>query len=67
MKKVFADNNFNYYLPLSKVRKIDKWLVEKYSIDCLFHRHEFYASRGDGVSIEEIKKIRSIFFSLISS
>ena len=56
MKKVFADNNFNYYLPLSKVRKIDKWLVEKYSIDCLLHRHEFYASRGDGVSIEEIKK-----------
>jgi SAM-dependent methyltransferase len=60
MKKVLADNNFNYYLPLSKVRKIDKWLVEKYSIDCLVHIHEFYASRGNGASIEEIKKVNRL-------
>jgi 2-polyprenyl-3-methyl-5-hydroxy-6-metoxy-1,4-benzoquinol methylase len=57
MKKVHADGRDNYYLPLTTIKKIDKWLVEKYLIDCLENIEEFYSLRGNGISDKDRKKV----------
>ena len=57
MKKVHADDRENYFLPLTKVKKLDKWLLEKYSIDCVLEFDKYYASRGRGAPQKELIKV----------
>jgi|LauGreSBDMM110SN_4_FD.fasta_scaffold04809_5 2-polyprenyl-3-methyl-5-hydroxy-6-metoxy-1,4-benzoquinol methylase len=60
MKKVQADGRSNYYLSLSKVKKLDAWLKERYSIDCFVDFEEYYAMRGVGVTEAEHRKINRL-------
>lgn len=60
MKKVQADGRTNYYLPLSKVKKLDAWLKERYSIDCFVDFEKYYAMRGVGVTEAEHRKINRL-------
>jgi len=60
MKKVQADGRSNYFLPLSKVKKLDAWLKERYSIDCFVDFEEYYAMRGVGVTESEHRKINRL-------
>jgi len=60
MKKVHADGRENYFLPLLKVKKLDKWLLEKYAVDCVLEFDKYYASRGRGASQKEILKVDSL-------
>ena len=60
MGKVFADDNFNYFLSLSKIRKLDAWLLENYSIDCFVDVEKFYGSRDNGVSSRELKRVNNL-------
>ena len=60
MKKVQADGRSNYYLPLSKVKKLDAWLKERYSIDCFVDFEQYYAMRGVGVTEAEHRKINRL-------
>jgi 2-polyprenyl-3-methyl-5-hydroxy-6-metoxy-1,4-benzoquinol methylase len=60
MKKIQADGRSNYFLPLSKVKKLDAWLKDRYSIDCFVDFEEYYAMRGIGVTEAEHKKINRL-------
>jgi hypothetical protein len=60
MKKVFADGRENYYLPLPKVKKIDKWLRENYSIDCYINFETFFGARGKGTTHQERLKVEKL-------
>jgi 2-polyprenyl-3-methyl-5-hydroxy-6-metoxy-1,4-benzoquinol methylase len=60
MKKVQADGRSNYFLPLSKVKKLDAWLKERYSIDCLVNFEEYYSKRGVGVSDADHRKFNRL-------
>ena len=60
MKKVQADGRSNYYLSLSKVKKLDAWLKERYSIDCFVDFEEYYAMRCVGVTEAEHRKINRL-------
>jgi len=57
MDKVLAEGYFNYFLPLSKVKKLDKWLVDTYSIDCFIDFEDLYSYRGIGASKQELLKV----------
>lgn len=60
MKKVNADGRSNYFLPLSKVKKLDAWLKERYSVDCFVDFDKYYAMRGVGVTGAEHRKINRL-------
>jgi 2-polyprenyl-3-methyl-5-hydroxy-6-metoxy-1,4-benzoquinol methylase len=60
MKKVFADDRENYYLPLSRVKKIDKWLRENYLIDCYTDFETFFVARGKGTTHQERLKVEKL-------
>jgi SAM-dependent methyltransferase len=60
MKKVFADGRENYYLPLPKVKKIDKWIRENYSIDCYINFETFFGARGKGTTHQERLKVEKL-------
>ena len=60
MKKVQVDGRSNYFLPLSKVKKLDNWLKERYSIDCFVSFEDYCASRGVGVTEVEHRKINRL-------
>ena len=57
MTKVHADGRDNYYLPLTTIKKIDKWLAEKYHVNCLENFEEFYSLRGKGISDKDRRKV----------
>ena len=57
MKKVHADGRDNYYLPLTTIKKIDKWLAEKYHVNCLENFEELEAEMKEIVIGNKVERL----------
>jgi hypothetical protein len=64
MKKVNADGRSNYFLPLSKVKKLDAWLKERYSVDCFVDFDKYYKSNIQKTNLSYNKLILKIKVSI---